>query len=115
MYEKSRDYIKAADIYCELGEYDRAEALFRNLEQQFPFHKEIKFKFGTLLARKKQWNEAIIKLQEAGNSGVFQEERLYLLAECFTQKGFFMRPKRCMWNCSIAIIIKKMRVKNCVD
>lgn len=93
MYEKSRDYIKAADIYCELGEYDRAEALFRNLEQQFPFHKEIKFKFGTLLARKKQWNEAIIKLQEAGNSGVFQEERLYLLAECFTQKGFLHAAK----------------------
>lgn len=93
MYEKSRDYSKAADIYCELGEYAKAEALFRALEQQLPFHKEIKFKFGRLLASAKQWNEAIIKLQEAEGSGSFQEERLYLLAECFTQKGFFHAAK----------------------
>lgn len=93
MYEKSRDYAKAADIYCELGEYAKAEALFRALEQQFPFHKDIKFKFGKLLAHRKQWNEAIIKLQEAGGSGTFQEERLYLLAECFKQKGFLHAAK----------------------
>ncbi|GAK60018.1 serine/threonine protein kinase with PASTA sensor(S) [Candidatus Vecturithrix granuli] len=93
MYEKSRDYLKAADIYCELGEYAKAEALFRALEQQFPFHKEIKFKFGKLLAGAKQWNEAIIKLQEAEGAGTFQEERLYLLAECFTQKGFLHAAK----------------------
>ena len=93
MYEKSRDYSKAADIYCELGEYAKAEALFRLLEQQLPFHKEIKFKFGRLLAGAKQWDEAIIKLQEAEGAGAFQEERLYLLAECFRQKDLLHAAK----------------------
>ena len=93
MYERSRDYAKAADIYFDLGEYGKAEELYRAIEQQFPFHKDIKFKFGKLLTMTKKWNEAIIKLQEAGEIGIFQEERLYLLAECFMQKGFIHAAK----------------------
>lgn len=93
MYERSRDYAKAADIYFDLGEYGKAEELYRALEQQFPFHKDIKFKFGKLLTMTHKWNEAIMKLQEAGATGMYQEERLYLLAECFTQKGFIHAAK----------------------
>ncbi len=92
-YEQVQDYAKAAEIYQELGVYDKAQDLYRRLEQQFPFHKDIKFKVGKLLTILKQWDDAIIKLQEAGNVGVFAEERLYLLAECFKQKGMIHAAK----------------------
>lgn len=86
-FERTRDYAKAADVYMELGDYKKAEQLYRDLEQQFPFHKDIKFKLGRLLTITKQWDEAIIKLQEVGNTGIFIEDTLYLLAECFRQRG----------------------------
>ncbi len=92
-FEKVRDYAKAADIYMNLGDYEKAEQLYRALEQQRPFHKDIKFKLGRLLTIRKQWDEAIIKLQEVGNVGRFAEDMLYLLAECFKQKGLIHAAK----------------------
>ena len=92
-FERARDYAKAADIYFELGDYKKAEELYRALEQQFPFHKDIKFKLGKLLTISKHWDEAIIKLQDAGGTGRFWEEKLYLLAECFREKGMIHAAK----------------------
>ncbi|PIE35506.1 hypothetical protein CSA56_03945 [candidate division KSB3 bacterium] len=85
--EQANDYAKAAEAYFELGDYPKAEAIYRTLEQRFPFHKNIKFSLGKLLATTQHWDEAITKLQEVGNSGAYGEETLYLLAECFKNKG----------------------------
>ena len=92
-FEKTRDYLKAADIYQELGELEKAKELYLALERQYPFHKQIKFKLGKLLTHMQEWDEAIIKLQEAGNAGTFWEEALYLLAECFRNKGLIYAAK----------------------
>lgn len=92
-FEKVQDYAKAADVYFELGEYQEAEQLFRTLEQRFPFHKDIKFKLGKILTTLEKWDEAIIKLQEVGNAGIYTEETLYLLAECFKNKGLIHAAK----------------------
>ncbi len=92
-FERVRDYVKAADIYLQIGDYKKAEQLYRGLEQQFPFHKDIKFKLGKLLTILKKWDEAIIKLQDVGDVGVFAEEKLYLLAECFRQKDMIYAAK----------------------
>ncbi len=92
-FEKTQDYLKAADIYQELGEFEKAKKLYLALERQYPFHKQIKFKLGKLLTHLQEWDEAIIKLQEVGNIGVFLEETLYLLAECFRNKGFIHAAK----------------------
>ena len=92
-FERSRDYMKAADAYFSLGEYQKAEKIYRALEEQFPFHKDIKFKLGRLLTIMEQWDEAIIKLQEVGNVGVFLDDTLYLLAECFRNKGLIHAAK----------------------
>ena len=91
--EKARDYIKAADAYLELKEYQRAEELYRMLEQRFPFHKDIKFKLGRSLVAQKKWREAIVKLQEVGRSGKFTEDSMYLLAECFCNTGYIHAAK----------------------
>jgi len=92
-FERTRDYGKAADAYFSLGEYQKAEKIYRALEKQFPFHKDIKFKLGRLLTILEQWDEAIIKLQEVGNIGVFLDDTLYLLAECFRNKGLIHAAK----------------------
>ncbi|MBD3304887.1 protein kinase [candidate division KSB3 bacterium] len=92
-FERARDYLKAADIYFAYGDYQKAESLYRTLEKRFPFHKDIKFKLGRLLTLKKQWDEAILKLQEVGTSSVFIEDTLYLLAECFRNKGMIHAAK----------------------
>ncbi len=92
-FERAQDYGRAADVYVELGNYEQAFALFQRLEQQFPFHKDIKFRFGRLLMQMKRWDDAISKLQEAETVGKAVEETLYLLAECFTQKGFIHAAK----------------------
>ena len=86
-YEQQRDYAKAADVYVELGAYKQAETLYHRLEAQLPFNKDLKFKLGRLLTLTKQWDEAILKLQDVTQVGRYLEETLYLLAECFTQKG----------------------------
>ncbi len=85
--ERAKDYAKAAEAYCKLGDYPKAEAIYRMLEQRFPFHKNIKFHLGKLLTLTQHWDEAIAKLQEVGNSSSYSEESLYLLAECFRNKG----------------------------
>ena len=87
-YEQTQDYLKAAEIYEALGEFEHAKALYLRLEQQYPFLKQVKFAFGKLLARMQAWDEAISKLQAVGETGAFREEALYLLAECFRQKGY---------------------------
>jgi len=92
-FEKTRDYLKAADIYYGLGELEKAKELYLALERQYPFHKHIKFKLGKLLTRMQEWDEAIIKLQEVENVGTFLEETLYLLAECFRNKGLIYAAK----------------------
>jgi predicted Ser/Thr protein kinase len=91
--ERERDDLKAADIYLELGEWQQALRLYQALEQQYPFHKNIKFKLGQVLTQLGEWDEAIIKLQEAGQRGAFVEDTLYLLAECFKNKGFIYAAK----------------------
>ena len=65
-FERVKDFAKAADAYVELGDLRRAETLLRELERRFSFHKDLKFKLGRVLALTGQWDEAIIKLQEAG-------------------------------------------------
>lgn len=92
-FEKTRDYLKAADIYQELGDLEKAKELYLALERQYPFHKHLKFKLGKLLTRLQEWDTAIVKLQEAGNAGTFWEESIYLLAECFRNKGLFYAAK----------------------
>jgi tetratricopeptide (TPR) repeat protein len=92
-FEKTHDYLKAADIYQELGELEKAKALYLAQERQYPFHKQIKFKLGKLLTLLQEWDEAIVKLQEVENVGVFLEETLYLLAECFRNKGYIHAAK----------------------
>ncbi|GAK51688.1 protein kinase [Candidatus Moduliflexus flocculans] len=92
-FERAQDYGKAAAIYIELGKYEQALALYLRLEQQYPFHKEIKFKFGRLLMEMKRWDEAIVKLQEALFRGNGDDETLYQLAECFAQKGLIHAAK----------------------
>ena len=91
--EKAHDYLKAADIYQDLGELEKAKELYLSLERQYPFHKHIKFKLGKLLTRMHQWDEAIVRLQEVGDIGTFLEESLYLLAECFRHKGYVHAAK----------------------
>lgn len=92
-FERNKDYVKAADAYFALGEYQKAEKIYRALEARFPFHKDIKFKLGRLLTILEQWDEAIIKLQEVGNIGVFLDDTFYLLAECFRNKGLIHAAK----------------------
>ena len=92
-FEKTHDYLKAADIYQELGELEKAKELYLALEKQYPFHKQIKFKLGQLFTHIHAWDEAIIKLQEVGEAGVFLDETLYLLAECFRNKGYIHAAK----------------------
>lgn len=92
-FERAQDYSKAAEVYIELGKYEEALALYQRLEQQYPFHKDIKFRYGRLLLQMKRWDEAIVKLQDAGISGTDTEETLYLLAECFAQKGLMHAAK----------------------
>ena len=86
-FERAQDYGRAAEVYIELGRHEEALVLYQRLEQQYPFHKDIKFRYGRLLMQMKRWDEAIVKLQDAGTTGLDAEEMLYLLAECFTQKG----------------------------
>ncbi|MCP4401003.1 MAG: protein kinase [bacterium] len=92
-FEKARDYIKAADIYFELGKYRKAEELYRRLEQRFPLHKDMKLKLGRLLVVQKKWHEAIVKLQEVGTVGKYTEDSMYLLAECFCNSGYIHAAK----------------------
>ena len=86
--EKAREYLKAADAYFELEQYQKAEELYRMLEQRFPFHKDMKFKLGRLLVAQKKWHEAIVKLQEVGRAGKYTEDSMYLMAECFCNTGY---------------------------
>lgn len=92
-FERAQDYGRAAEVYLELGQYEQALALYQRLEQQLPFHKGVKFELGRLLMRMKRWDEAIMKLQDAGIAGKAAEETLYLLAECFAQKGLIHAAK----------------------
>lgn len=92
-FERVKDFAKAADAYVELGDLRRAATLLRELERRFSFHKDLKFKLGRVLALTGQWDEAIIKLQEAGSTGIGWEETLYLLAECFAKKGLLYAAK----------------------
>lgn len=92
-FERAQDYGRAAEIYLQLGKHEQALMLYRRLEQQYPFHKEIKFKYGCLLMEMKQWEEAIIRLQEAISGGRGDDETLYRLAECFAQKGLIHAAK----------------------
>lgn len=85
--EQAGEFLKAADIYRELGEFSKAKALYLALQRQHPFHKQIRFKLGQVLVHLHEWDNAIMTLQTAQQEGMFQEEILYLLAECFKQKG----------------------------
>jgi len=92
-FERAQEYGRAAEVYIELGKHEEALRLYQRLEQQYPFHKENKCKFGRLLMEMKRWDEAIIKFQDALSSGKGDEEALYRLAECFAQKGLIHAAK----------------------
>jgi len=92
-FEKSQEYLKAAEAYQQAEEFEHAKRLYLKLEQQYPFHKQMKFQFGRLLTLMQEWDEAIVRLQEVSQAGTFLEETLYLLAECFTQKGMVHAAK----------------------
>ncbi len=82
------DLLKAAECYRDDGQYDEAQALYLAYERQYPFDKQAKLSLAQVLVRMQRWDAAIKKLQEIRASGLFLEETLYLLAECFRHKGF---------------------------
>lgn len=92
-FEQAHDDLKAAEIYEQLGQLEQAKTLYLKVERQYPFQKKIKFQIGKLLTRMQEWDAAIQRLQEAGEVGAFLEETLYLLAECFCQKGMIYAAK----------------------
>jgi predicted Ser/Thr protein kinase len=81
------DLLKAADYYEGLGEYAEARDLYLAYERQHPFDASGKLLLARVLMRMAHWDAAIIRLQEVRNSGVFVEEALYLLAQCFQHNG----------------------------
>lgn len=93
-FEQAREYLKAAELYQELGNLEKAKALCLKLERHDPFHPRLKFTLGKLLTQLEKWDEAIVRLQKVGDEGTaIRDETLYLLARCFTQKGLIYAAK----------------------